>query len=512
MPMRKSINQIFKTYYKLRYKRMERFMRSPHEMQLHVLNKLLRTASHTEFGQNHRFSKIQSPEEFARFVPINDYEDLKSFIDRMMLGERNVLWPGKVKWFSKSSGTTSSKSKFIPVPKINLRTNHIRGTWDTMNLMYHHLPNAKMFERKSLIMGGSLDRFKENPEVMVGDVSAIMTKHMPKVAHPFFTPDFETALMSNYDEKIEKMAHILCDEKDMVCIGGVPTWTIVLFNRILEITGKDHMLEVWPNLQAYIHGGVSFTPYREQFQKFLPSSKIVYQETYNASEGFFAVQDLLGEDQGMLLLLDNGIYYEFIPMDQWGKAEPQAITLKDVKPDVNYALVISTNGGLWRYTPGDTICFTSTDPYRIKVTGRTKQFINAFGEEVMVANTDMALTKTCTDFGALVSEYTVAPIYLEGKAKGGHQWLIEFEKAPVNLPAFAKQLDLNLQMLNSDYEAKRFKGLALDNLTLEMLPKGSFIRWMKAKNKYGGQHKIPRLSNNRQVVDEILGMLREDFG
>ncbi|NRA50656.1 MAG: GH3 auxin-responsive promoter family protein, partial [Phaeodactylibacter sp.] len=362
------------------------------------------------------------------------------------------------------------------------------------------------FECKSMIMGGSLFPFEPFPKTTYGDVSAIMIQNMPAVGRPFFTPDFKTALLHDWEVKLEKLAQIGANEPEMVMIGGVPTWTVVLFRRILELTGKHNMLEVWPKFQGYIHGGVSFTPYRKQFEAFFPSDEISYQEIYNASEGYFAAQDDFSRDD-MLLLLNNGVYYEFLPMSEWHKPNPIAVPLHEVQVGKNYALVITTNAGLWRYTPGDTVTFTSTTPYRIKITGRTKQFVNAFGEEVMVENTDQALHVACQQTGAIVSEYTVAPVYFEGNSKGGHQWLVEFEKEPADESKFVRLLDLALQSANSDYEAKRSKNLALEELQLHTLPPGTFHDWMRSKGKFGGQHKVPRLANHRKYVEEILNYL-----
>lgn len=504
--MRKMINRIFRQYYRRRYRRIERFMEQPHRVQDELFRQLIEASRHTEWGRKYDYRRIKNPAQFAERVPIQDYESLKPYIRRMMHGEKDVLWSGQVKWFSKSSGTTSDKSKFIPVSSRNLKTCHIRGTWDTMTLFYHNRPDARQFELKSMVMGGSLSRFEPYPKTTIGDVSAIMIDNMPAIGKPFYIPDFETALMSEWEEKLERMAQIASREPDVVMIGGVPTWTVVLFRRILEITGKRHMLEVWPNFQVYIHGGVSFTPYKKQFEAFFPSDQVDYQEIYNASEGYFAVQNDFAVND-MLLLLDNGIYYEFLPMEEWDKENPKAIPLSEVEAGKNYAMVISTNGGLWRYTPGDTIMFTSTAPYKIKVTGRTKQFVNAFGEEVMVENTDKALAMTCAEQDAIVSEYTVAPVYFKGGGKGGHEWVVEFEKEPANLAAFAQLLDHNLQKVNSDYEAKRYRDMALSPLRLRLAPAGTFHKWMAARGKLGGQHKVPRLANHRRYIEEILDFM-----
>lgn len=506
--MKKLVNRLFKEYYKLRIKRIKRYMEHPHRVQHAVWKGLVQMAKKTEWGHRYDYKSLKTPAEFAARVPIQDYDSLKPYIQSMMHGKQDVLWHGEVRWFSKSSGTTNDKSKFIPVSIENLKQCHIRGTWDTMTFFYDQRPDAKQFECKSLLMGGSLSHFEPHPRTTFGDVSAVMMHNMPWVARPFFTPDFETALMDNFEEKIERIAQITSREKELVMLGGVPTWTIVLFRRVLEITGAKSLLDVWPNLQGYIHGGVSFTPYKKQFQQLLPSKDISYQEIYNASEGYFGVQNQFDED-GMLLLLENGIYYEFLPMSEWNKEFPKAIPLHKVEKGKTYALIISTNSGLWRYAPGDTITFLSTKPYKIKVTGRTKQFVNAFGEEVMVENTDKALAKTCNELDAIVSDYTVAPIYFQGAGKGGHEWLVEFEKMPPNLHHFNRLLDENLQRINSDYEAKRYRGMALEQLRLHPVARGTFHNWLKSKGKYGGQHKVPRLSNDRRYVDEILDFLGE---
>ncbi len=480
-------------------------MQHPQEVQEKILQQLLNKANKTQWGRRHGYTDIRTPERFAQRVPITDYERLQPWIARMMLGEKDVLWHGRVRWFSKSSGTTGAKSKYIPVSNENLRKCHVRGGWDSMTLFHNQRPDARIFEAKSLLMAGSMTQFKDYSKTQIGDVSAIIVSHLPWVVRPFFAPDFETALLPNFEEKIERTAQILSRETEVVSVAGVPTWLIVLFRRILEITGKDNMMEVWPDFQAYIHGGVNFAPYEKQFQDFLPSDTVSYQEAYNASEGYFAVQNDFGV-KDMLLLLDNGIYYEFIPMEEWDSDYPKAIPIWEVETGKHYAIVISTNAGLWRYTPGDTVMFTSTSPYKIKITGRTKQFINAFGEEVMVENTDKAIAMTCKQFGVQVRDYTAAPIFM-GTGKGGHQWFVEFEYEPQNIQAFASALDANLQQLNSDYEAKRYKNMALECLQLQAVPRGTFINWLKAKGKYSSQVKVPRLANHREYVEDLEGFI-----
>lgn len=500
--MRKFTNVLFKRYLRYRYKRIEQMLQQPQQLQQKMLLQLLKSAEETEWGRKYGFRSIRTPEAFAKRVPLQDYESLKLSIRRMMYGEQDVLWPGRVQFFSKSSGTTNDKSKFIPISNQNLRQCHIGGAWDTSSVFYHHNPEANLFGKKNVLLGGSPTNFEGYPKTIVGDVSAIMLHNMPWVGRPFVIPDLETLLLPDFEVKVERMARVLIQE-DVSMMGGVPSWSAVLFRRMLEITGKEHLLEIWPNFQLFIHGGVSFLPYRKLFRSFFPSTQVSYLETYNASEGYFAVQND-PSDPGLLLLLNNGVYFEFLPMDQWGKDNSKVIPLWEVKKDKNYAMVISTNAGLWRYLIGDTVRFTSTDPYKIVITGRTKQFINAFGEELMVENAEKALAVTCAAFKASVTEFTVAPIYFEGSRKGGHEWLVEFDRTPENIEAFADQLDKNLQLLNSDYEAKRFRSTTIERLRLHPVPAGTFYEWMKKRKKLGGQNKVPRLCNERRYVDKIL--------
>jgi hypothetical protein len=469
----------------------------PYRAQKQWLTKLTQMAKNTEYGKRYGFASINSYKQFAEQVPIVDYEEIKPEIKKMMHGQKDVLWPGYVRWFSKSSGTTSDKSKYIPVPSQNLRQCHIQGSWDSMSILYQHRPDAQNFAKKSLIMGGSISRFEPYPKTRTGDVSAVMLYNMPVIGRPFYTPDFETALLDDWEEKIERMTNITMNE-DVVMIGGVPTWTVVLFNRILEKTGKEHMLEVWPNAMAYLHGGVGFDPYEEQFRKYFPDDTFLYQEIYNASEGFIGIQDDQAVD-AMLLLSDNAMFFEFEDM-----ASGEVVPLEGVKPGLDYSLIMSTNSGLWRYRIGDTVKFESVLPHRFHISGRTQQFINVFGEEVMIANTDKALAKTCREMGVEAEEYTVAPIFLDETDKGGHEWLIEFKRIPSDIEAFADRLDKNLQKINSDYEAKRSYNLALERLRLTPVSRGTFHKWMRSRGKYGGQNKVPRLSNSRKYVDQIL--------
>ncbi|HNG88854.1 MAG TPA: GH3 auxin-responsive promoter family protein, partial [Saprospiraceae bacterium] len=402
--MKWMVNQVLKQYLSFRMKRIERYMKAPEEAQDRWLRKLLDTARDTEFGRQHHFSTIKDADDFAREVPVHDYERIKGYIRRMMRGERDVLWPGEVNWYAKSSGTTSDKSKYIPVPYSNMYGCHIAGSWDSLALLYHNRPDMEIFLRRNLVMSGSYEALAEYPKTRYGDVSAVLTHHMPAIGRMFYTPDLEVVLQSNFETKIEQVADITSKQDDIVMFGGVPTWIVVLFRLILEKTGKQNMLEVWPHLQAYMHGGVGFEPYRQTFKELIPSDDFVYQEIYNASEGYFGAQcDLKQND--MLLLMDNGVFYEFVPMEEWEKDHPKTVQLPDIELGKDYAIMISSNNGLWRYQPGDTVVFTRRYPHCFQISGRTKQFINAFGEEVMVGDTDKALAETCRQLDAAVSEY-----------------------------------------------------------------------------------------------------------
>ncbi len=486
---------------RMRYWRIEAWTEHPLASQWEVMQNLITSARNTEFGRQHGFSSISSIGEFKKAVPVREYNDLKPYIDRMMKGEDNILWNSPVRWFAKSSGTTSAKSKFIPVSEESLKECHYKGAKDTLTMYYNFNPDSDLLTGKGLVIGGSHTISSLNEEIHFGDLSAVLLQNSPLWGQWVRTPDLTIALMDEWESKIEKLAETTIKE-NVTSISGVPTWTLVLFKRILEITGKKNISEVWPSLELYIHGGVSFTPYREQFKKMV-GSDIYYLDTYNASEGFFAAQDKPGEE-GMLLFLDHGIFMEFMPVEEYGKDDPRTIGLKEVETGKNYALVISTNGGLWRYLLGDTIQFTALKPFRIKVTGRLKHYINAFGEEVIVDNADKAISVACERTGAVVNDYTAAPVYFSENGNGAHEWLVEFEKEPRNLDHFTTELDKALQNINSDYEAKRYKNIALHLPVLHRMPKGLFNNWLKSKGKLGGQHKVPRLSNERTLVEEIL--------
>jgi GH3 auxin-responsive promoter len=492
-----------KPYLAWRMRRIEDYMRYPAKYQELWLKKIISNAKDTEIGKKYGFGEIKNGEQYNARLPIIEYEQAKMSVSRMMLGQKNVLLPGNVNWYSKSSGTTSDKSKFIPVPYQNLFRCHMRGSWDSLALLYDNKPDMQIFQRKNLLLPGSYESLPQRPATRFGDVSAVLTYHMPQIGRMFYVPDFDTALQKNFEDKIEKTADIISKRDDIVMFGGVPTWLLVLFKMVLEKTGKQNLLEVWPHLQAYMHGGVGFSPYRETFKELIPSDKFVYQEIYNASEGYFGAQYNL-KQEGILLFMDNGIYYEFVPMEDWEKESPRVFTISDVEVGKNYAIVITTNGGLYRYAPGDTVMFTSLTPPTIRISGRTRQFINAFGEEVMISDTDKALSMTCEATHAIVSDYTAGPVYFGSSNKGGHQWVLEFEKRPQDLKEFTRLLDHNLQSINSDYEAKRYKNLALNQIVLTSIPIGTFNAWLKAKGKVGSQSKVPRLANHRRYLDEIL--------
>lgn len=500
--MRYAINKILSKYLKYLLEESEEALRSPHETQRNTLMQLVQKHADTEWGQKHSFDKIRCPKDYAKQVPVVNYECIKGQIERMMNGEPDVLAAGQVYWFAKSSGTTNSVSKYLPVTKESLKGNHIMCAWKTLAYYYKNNPNAEIFARKSILLGGTLYEYANNKNTKTGDISALLFHNMPVLCRSLFLAQPDVVAMPNIEKKIMTMAELMVEE-DISLIGGVPTWTNVLIQHVLQYAGKSDIFDVWPNLELYVHGGVNFEPHRAQFNRYFSSKKFNYQEIYNASEGYFAIQDDFS-DKSMQLVLDGGVYYEFLPKSEWNAESPRAIQLQDVELGEDYALVITTPAGLWRYSIGDTVQFTSLNPYKILITGRTNLFINAFGEEVVISNTDKAIAQTCHEFEAILNEYTLAPIYFEDYNKGGHEWVIEFSKAPLQLDRFAEKLDLNLQNLNSDYQAKRFNSFALEQLKLHSVPPGTFSDWMKKKGKYGGQHKVPRLSNSRKYIEEIL--------
>ena len=499
------INSVLTWLIRKRLHQIEFFLKYPEEVQQDCFLKLVSTAEDTEWGRKYDYSGISTLRQFKERVPVNSYEDIKPYIDRLRAGEQNILWPSEISWFAKSSGTTNDKSKFIPVSWEALEECHYKGGKDLLTFYCNNVPETGIFSGKLLGLGGSWAYDNENKESYHGDVSAILMQNLPFWVELMRTPSISIALMDEWEEKIEQMASITKDE-NVTAITGVPSWTLLLCKRVMQMTGKNILTEVWPNLELFVHGGVSFTPYREQYRNFMPLG-INYLETYNASEGFFGIQDTIDGDD-MLLMLDYGIFYEFMPMDQLGAEFPLTLPLEDVKLNENYALIISTNAGLCRYLIGDTIRFTSLSPYRIQVTGRTRSFINAFGEELIVDNSDRALATACEKTSAIINDYTACPVYLADNAKAAHEWLIEFEKEPESLEYFTEILDNALKSANSDYEAKRYRNMMLHPPVIRSLPKGSFYHWLKSKGKLGGQYKVPRLSNSRDLVEEILKTLK----
>lgn len=501
------INTVLSWYFKSRYSQIEYFKENPIEVQGELLKKLVDSASDTEWGRKYRYGEVRTYEEFARRVPLQEYDDIKPYVDRLLKGEKNLLWPGEIKWFAKSSGTTSDKSKFIPLSDESLEDCHFRAGKDVMSIFCQNQPDTMIFSGKGLIMGGSHKVSEFNSNAYFGDLSAILLQNFPFWGEFLRTPELALALHDDWEEKLEMIAHSSIKE-DVTSISGVPSWNLLLLKKILQITGYQNILEVWPKLELFIHGGVSFIPYREQFEKIIPSSSMYYLETYNASEGFFGIQEQRGADD-MLLMLDYGVFYEFIPLDSLEQQTPKIIPLQEVELNTHYALVITTNGGLWRYMIGDTVQFTSTHPFRIRISGRTRNFINAFGEEVIVDNTDKALDAACRATQAIISEYTAAPVFLDQNDAAAHEYIIEFEKEPDSLQRFTEVLDSQLQSLNSDYEAKRTANLMLKMPRVTIAPKDTFFNWLKSKGKIGGQNKVPRLFNGRKYVDEILKFINQ---
>jgi len=483
---------------------IEQWVNDPITTQHVVWQDLLAAGQYTEFGRLHNFSQIQSLADYKKNVPIQEYEDLKPYIERMMKGEENVLWNTPVQWFAKSSGTTSEKSKFIPISEESLQDNHYKASKDVLSFYYASHPESDLLTGKSLVIGGSHQINQLNEEVHYGDLSAVVMQNSPFWANWIRTPDLSIILMDEWESKIEKLAQSTINE-NVTSMAGVPTWLIVLLKRILQITGKKNIKEVWPSLELYMHGGVSFVPYKKQFEELI-GAPINYLEIYNASEGFFSGQDDI-DKEGMLLMCDHGIFYEFVPVEEWENPNPRTILLNEVEAGKNYALVISTTGGLWRYLIGDTIQFTSLKPYRIKVSGRLKHYINAFGEEVIIDNTDQAIATACKKTDAVVKDYTAAPVYFSENTNGAHEWLIEFEKDPHDLQQFAYELDTALKNINSDYEAKRYKDIALRLPIVKKVASNTFVNWLSSKGKLGGQHKVPRLSNERKFVEEIKAFI-----
>ena len=497
------INSIATWVLKQRIHQIELFLKYPNEVQEELLMNLIRKSEDTELGKEKDFESIKNYKTFCERVPVSTYEELEPLIERTRKGEQNVFWAEPIRWFAKSSGTTNAKSKFIPVSESALENCHYKGSKDLLCMYLNNNENSEMFLGKSLRLGGS-SQIYENNNSSFGDLSAILIENMPMWAEFSSTPSNKISLMSEWETKLTAIINETKKE-NVTSFAGVPSWMLVLLNRILSETNHTSLFELWPNLEVYFHGGVNFEPYREQYQKILPNSDFKYYEIYNASEGFFAIQ-YLNYSNDLLLMLDYGIFYEFIPMDTFETPNQKVIPLAEVELFKNYAVVITTNSGLWRYLIGDTVRFTSLNPYRIRVTGRTKHHINVFGEELMVENTDQAIAKTCSQLNCDVKDYTVAPVFMKNKEKGSHEWMIEFKKAPEDVALFAKVLDETLQSVNSDYEAKRYKNMTLNPLKINVARENLFYDWLKLKDKLGGQNKIPRLSNQRDYLEQLKDM------
>jgi hypothetical protein len=488
-----------------RLHQIDLFKKYPFDVQQEVFLKLIEQAAKTTWGIQYGYDSINSIEDYQQRVPVSTYEDLKPYINRLREGEQNLLWPSEIKWFAKSSGTISDKSKFIPVSNEALEDCHFRGGKDVIAFYTRQRPDNAILKGKALTLGGSAEINNFSNQSYYGDLSAVIIENLPFWAQFIRTPASEIALLPDFEEKVHKITRHTVNE-NVTSIAGVPSWNLVLLRAILDYTGKSNILEVWPNLELFTHGGISFAPYRELYRQLIPSEKMSYLETYNASEGFFGIQDEL-ECDDLLLMLDLGVFYEFVPVDRLEDPNPPVYTVREVEKGVNYAMIITTNGGLWRYMIGDTVVFTSLSPHKIKISGRTKYFINAFGEEVIEDNAEKALMAACRQTGAIIREYTAGPLYMGTRTKGAHEWMIEFETPPDNLVLFTKILDRTLCQLNSDYEAKRYKSITLKNPCIVSLQAGTFYKWMQKRGKLGGQNKIPRLSNDRKYLDELHDLL-----
>ena len=495
------VNSLASWFLKKRFHQIELFLKYPIDVQNELLEHLLHTAKNTEIGKQYDFASISTYREFAERVPVTSYEDNHLQIERARKGESNIFWPTPIKWFAKSSGTTNSKSKFIPVSSDSLEHCHYAASKDLLCMYLNNNPDANLFLGKSLRLGGSKELYKENATVY-GDLSAILIDNMPFWAEYSSTPNNEVSLMADWELKMQAIVDQTIQE-NVTSLAGVPSWMLVLLNNVLESTGKSNLFEIWPNLEVYFHGGVNFDPYIEQYNTILPKENFRYYEIYNASEGFFAIQDR-NANKELLLMLDYGIFYEFIPMDTYGSASEKIIPLEQVQVAKNYAIVITTNAGLWRYKIGDTVRFTSISPFRIKVTGRTKHHINVFGEELIIENAETALKQASKHTQCEIVDYTAAPIFMEGREKGAHEWIIEFKTPPKDLSLFTKSLDSALMDVNSDYQAKRFNNITLNMPKVHVARQRLFYDWLKQKNKLGGQHKVPRLSNKRDFIEELL--------
>jgi len=489
-----------------RLNQIEHFKQYPVEIQQEILFRIIAEAASTEWGKQHGYSSVRSVKDYQSRVTVKSYEEYFPYIERMQKGESNLTWPGVIKWFAKSSGTTSTKSKFIPISRESLEGCHFRAAKDILAIYARNYPETGIFSGKGLTLGGSNRINHFNHESLYGDLSAVLIENAPFWVEFIRTPKQKIALIEDFEEKLELITKTAVNV-NVTSFSGVPSWYLTLIKHVLDYTGKSNLLDVWPNLEVFFHGGISFTPYRDIYRKFIPGDQMHYMETYNASEGFFGIQDDPGKPD-MLLMLDYGIFYEFIPFDKLDSDSPQACFIGDVETGINYAIVISTNGGLWRYMIGDTIVFTGIKPYRFRITGRTKNFINAFGEEVIVDNAEKALESACKGSGAIISEYTAGPVYMGEKSRGSHEWIIEFEKKPDDLNKFTELLDSALKSANSDYEAKRHKDINLVKPLVRSVPPGTFNMWLKSRKKLGGQNKVPRLSNNREIIEGLYRFIK----
>lgn len=499
-----SLTGIIRPFLAPRRRQLDKYDTQAEELQMRVLGRLLEKGRATEWGKTHDFNHVTDYTQFAASSPVNTYEELKGFIDRMRQGERDILWPGQVRWYAKSSGTTNDKSKFIPVSPDGLKDTHYAGGTDAVTLYLYNNPRSRLFDGKALILGGSHAPNYNLPHSLVGDLSAILIENINPLVNLVRVPRKATALLADFEVKRNRIAREAMN-RNVTNLSGVPSWMLSVLTRVMELTGKTHLEEVWPNLEVFFHGGVAFTPYREQYRRLITSPGMHYMETYNASEGFFGLQNDPA-DPAMLLMTDYGVFYEFIPMEDFGNEHPRVVPLWGVEPGTNYAMVISTSSGLWRYLIGDTVKFTSVNPYKFIITGRTRFFINAFGEELIVDNAEKGLERACAATGAQVLEYTAAPIFMDAQGKCRHQWLIEFAVPPASTEEFTAVLDHTLQEVNSDYEAKRYKDITLQAPEVIAARRNLFNDWLKAKGKLGGQHKVPRLSNQRNHIEELLAL------
>ena len=502
-----ALTPIIRPLFSKRLHSLDRYALEAEALQRGVLRSLIKQGRKTQWGAQHGYDTVESYEQFAAKTPVNTYEELKESIDRMRHGESDVLWPGRVKWYAKSSGTTNDKSKFIPVSPQGLHDTHYRGGTDAVVWYLRNNPKSRIFDGKALILGGSHAPNYNQKRSLVGDLSAILIENINPLVNLVRIPDKRTALLSDFEQKRERIAQMALRER-VTNLSGVPSWMMSVLKRVMELSGKQYLSEVWPDLEVFFHGGVAFTPYREQYKALIPTDRMHYMETYNASEGFFGLQDDPA-DTSMSLMLDYGVFYEFIPMDEFENEHPTCLPLWEVETGKNYAMVITTSSGLWRYIIGDTVRFTSVSPYKFVITGRTKFFINAFGEELIVDNAEKGLAEACRQTGASVTDYTAAPVFMDSEGKCRHQWVIEFAQRPADMEEFARILDTTLQHINSDYEAKRYKDITLQRLEVVEGRKGVFNEWLKLKGKLGGQHKVPRLSNQRQIIDEIITLNNE---